>query len=636
MTPSGPVTLPSPVTPSGPVTPAPGRRPVRIANCSGFYGDWLPAAAAMVEGGPIDVLTGDYLAELTMLILWKARLKDPAAGYAKTFLRQLEQVLGTCLDRGIKIVVNAGGLNPAGLAAEVDKVAVVLGLRPAVAYVTGDDLLGQLDGLLTAGTSLANLDTGQPLAEAGVEPVTANAYLGGWPIAAALGAGADVVICPRVTDAALTSGPAAWWHGWSRTDWDRLAGAVIAGHVIECGPQATGGNYPFLDEITDRRYPGFPIAEVSADGSSVITKHNGTGGLVSAGTVTAQLLYEIAGPEYPGPDVVAHFDSVTLTGEGPDRVLISGAKGSPPPPALKVALNYLGGYRNTMTLVLTGLDIEEKAAWAREELFGLLGGENRFEAVDVRLLRFDKPDAPANEQATAHLRITVFGSDPGRVGREFSDAVLGLALGGYAGCHPTSPPTPAAAYGVYWPTLVPAGAVEQVVVLPSGEHRVVPHTAVRNGGPAGAAGTCAVDTETGARAGGAAAGAGTGGGAAAGGAGTAARAGTIRVPLGSIAGARSGDKGGNANVGLWARDPAAFGWLREELTVARLRSLLPEAADLEIRRYELPNLAALNFVIVGLLGRGVAASARPDPQAKGLGEYLRSRLVDVPAALLGR
>ena len=464
--------------------PGAAARPVRIANCSGFYGDWLPAARQMVEGGPIDVLTGDYLAELTMLILGKARQKDPAAGYAKTFLIQLEQILGTCLDRQIKIVVNAGGLNPAGLADEVDKVAARLGLRAAVAFVTGDDLLGRMADLQAAGLSLANTDTGQRLADAGVEPVTANAYLGGWPITEALAAGSDVVICPRVTDAALTSGPAAWWHGWRRTDWDALAGAVVAGHVIECGPQACGGNYPFLDEITDRRYPGFPIAEVSGDGSSVITKHDGTGGLVSAGTVTAQLLYEIAGPDYLGPDVIAHFDTVRLTDQGWHRVLISGARGSPPPPTLKVAVNYLGGYRNTMTLVLTGMDIDQKAAWARQELFGLLGGEDRFAATDVRLLRFDKPDAPANEQATAHLRITVFGDDAGRVGREFSDATMALALGGYAGFHTTTPPTSATAYGVYWPTLVPRDAVEQVVVLPGGERRAVPHTAA-----AGEAGT---------------------------------------------------------------------------------------------------------------------------------------------------
>ena len=447
---------------------------MRIGNCSGFYGDRIAAAQEMVAGGPIDVLTGDYLAELTMLILWKARQKDPDAGYARTFLTQLEQVLGSCLDRGIRIVSNAGGLNPAGLAAQIGQLAARLGLAPRVAYVEGDDLTGRIDELLAAGHDLAHLDTGQPLAAAGVKPVTANAYLGGWGITAALAAGADVVVCPRVTDASLVIGPAAWWHGWSPDDYDALAGAVVAGHVIECGPQATGGNYSWLAEITDRRYPGFPIAEVAADGSAVITKHPGTGGLVSVGTVTAQLLYEIAAPAYRNPDVIAHFDTVSLTQPGPDRVAVSGTRGSPPPPDLKVAINYLGGYRNTMTLVLTGLDIEEKAAWAEQELFGILGGRDSFGEVDVRLLRFDRPDAPTNEQATAHLRITVKDPDPRKVGRAFSGAVMELALGGYPGFHTTTPPTPESAYGVYWPALVPAGLVEQAVVLPDGRREVIP------------------------------------------------------------------------------------------------------------------------------------------------------------------
>jgi hypothetical protein len=583
-------------------------RPVRIANCSGFYGDRRSAPREMVDGGPIDVLTGDYLAELTMMILWKARQKDPGAGYARTFLIQLEQVLGRCLDRGIKIVTNAGGLNPAGLADEVGKLAARLGLQPKVAHISGDDLLGRLPDLLASGIGLAHLDTGQPLADAGVQPVSANAYLGGWGIAEALAAGADIVVCPRVTDASLVLGPAAWWHGWARTDWDQLAGAVVAGHVIECGPQACGGNYPFLDEITDRRYPGFPIAEVSADGSSVITKHNGTGGLVSPGTVTAQLLYEIDSPQYAGPDVVTHFDSVRLAQVAPDRVLISAARGTPPPPTLKVALNYLGGYRNTMTLVLTGLDIEQKAVWACDELFSLLGGMQRFAEVDVRLLRFDRPDAAASEQATAHLRITVKDRDPDRVGRAFSDATMALALGGYAGFHTTTPPTAASAYGVFWPALVPVDVVEQVVVRPDGSRRVVPHT---HGDPDADQPTVA-DVPTMRPLNGP----------------------TVRAPLGRIAGARSGDKGGNANVGLWARRPEAFGWLRDALTVERLRQLLPEAAGLDVRRYELANLHALNFVVVGLLGEGVAAATRPDPQAKGLGEYLRSRYMDIPVALL--
>jgi Acyclic terpene utilisation family protein AtuA len=613
------------------VTQVTGRRAVRIANCSGFYGDRIAAAREMLAG-PIDVLTGDYLAELTMLILWKARQRDPRLGYARTFLRQMEDVLGTCLERGVKIVANAGGLNPAGLAAELRELAGRLGLDARIAHITGDDLVGQLPGLADRGIDLANLDTGLPLAKAGLPVVTSNAYLGGWGIAAALGAGADVVVCPRVTDASLASGPAAWWHGWRRDDWDALAGAVLAGHVIECGPQATGGNYSFLDEIADRRYPGFPIAEIAADGSAVITKHDGSGGLVSVGTVTAQLLYEIAEPAYLGPDVITHFDTVRVEQAGPDRVALAGTKGSPPPGSLKVALNMLGGYRNTMTLVITGLDIEQKAEHARQLLFMRLGGTDAFDQADVRLLRFDRPDAPTNEQATAHLRITVKSQDEHAVGRAFSDAALELALGGYAGFYATTPPTAASAFGVYWPALVPTAEVTQTVHLPDGTSQAVPHTADMPGAappgaaPPGAAppGASVVDvplpTPEGRQ--------------------SAidhpeVRAGRrVVVPLGRLCGARSGDKGGNANVGFWTRDERTYAWLRAELTVERLRELLTEAADLEIRRFELPNLRALNFVIIGLIAPGVAATTRPDAQAKGLGEYLRSRYVLVPAELV--
>ena len=598
-------------------------RPVRIANCSGFYGDRLAAAREMLDqgSGPIDVLTGDYLAELTMLILWKARRKDPSLGYATTFLKQMEDVLGTCLERGVKVVANAGGLNPAGLAAKITELSGALGLNARVAYITGDDLAPAIGDLQAAGHDFANLDTGLPLAKADLPVVTANAYLGGWGITAALQAGADVVICPRVTDASLVTGPAAWWHGWRRDDWDALAGAVAAGHVIECGPQATGGNYSFLDEITDRRYPGFPIAEVAADGTSVITKHDGTGGLVSPGTVTAQLLYEIGDPAYLNPDVVAHFDTIRLEQVGPDRVALSGTRGSPPPDTLKVALNMLGGYRNTTTMVLTGLDIEQKAEHAVTLLTRLLGGTKQFDEFDVRLLRFDQPDAPTNEQATAHLRVTVKDQDERKVGRAFSNAAMELALGGYAGFHTTSPPTAASAFGVYWPTLVPSALVTQTVHLPDGRTETVRHfegsfhaparpgsaAAADLGGPAGGphdVGPHDVGPPPG------------------------------DVPLGRLCGARSGDKGGDANVGLWATSPRAYAWLREYLTAGRLAQLLTEAADLPIDRYELPNLLALNFVIHGLLAPGVSATTRPDAQAKGLGEYLRSRLVPVPAGLL--
>ncbi|MFC5951884.1 acyclic terpene utilization AtuA family protein [Pseudonocardia lutea] len=569
-------------------------RPVRIGNCSGFYGDRLRAAREMVEGGPgsrdIDVLCGDYLAELTMVILAKAQAKDPAAGYARTFLTQMEDVLGLCLEKGIKVVSNAGGLNPAGLAAALD----ALGTGAKVAFVEGDDLRGAL-GAIT------------PPVEG--KPVSANAYLGGWGIAEALAAGADVVVTGRVTDASLVVGPAAWWHGWGQGDFDALAGAVAAGHVIECGPQATGGNYPFLDEITDRRYPGFPIAEVAADGSSVITKHPGTGGLVSVGTVTAQLLYEIGPPAYLGPDCTTHFDTIRLRPDGEDRVAISGVRGSAPPPTLKVALNDAGGYRNTMTLVLTGLDVEAKAAFAEELLFDVLGGRERFAEVDVRLLRFDTPDAPSNERATAHLRITVKDPDPRTVGRAFSNATMELALGGYAGFHTTTPPSAESAYGVYRPAAVPREAVVHTVVLPGGERRVVADPPVTT--PAGNRTAAGPSTPPG-----------PGGP-------------TRRVPLGTVCGARSGDKGGDANIGVWTRTGEEYAWLRGFLTAEKARELLgPEAADLPIEVHPLPNLRALNVVVHGILGEGVASSTRPDPQAKGLGEYLRSRVVEVPESLL--
>jgi hypothetical protein len=596
---------------------------VRIANCSGFFGDRLAAPRELLEGGPVDVLTGDYLAELTMLILWKSRQRDPSLGYARTFYRQMEEVLGTCVDRGVKVVANAGGLNPAGLAERLRELAAKLGIDVAVAHVEGDDILDRLGPLQAAGNPLAHLDTGRPLAEAGSDPVSANAYLGGFGIAEALSGGADVVVTGRVTDASLVVGPAAWRFGWARTDWDRLAGAVVVGHVIECGTQATGGNYAFFGEVPRLEHPGFPLAEVAEDGSAVITKHPGTGGLVSVGTVTAQLLYEIGGPLYANPDVVADFSTIRVEQVGPDRVHVSGVRGLPAPENLKVSINLLGGWRNTMTFVLTGLDIEEKASLVRATMEELVGGAERFADYDVRLIRTDVPDAPTNEQASAQLRITVKDLDPDAVGRRFSNAATELALASYPGFYLTSPPGEGTAYGVFWPALVPRSAVDETVVHHDGRRVPVPPGPTAPGAPGAAPGGAGATSGTHQRA------------TPDGDRPTPPAGPTRPMPLGTVIGARSGDKGGNANVGLWARSPAGFAWLAAELTVDRFRQLLPEADGLEVDRYELPNLLALNFVVHGLLGEGVASSTRPDPQAKSLGEYLRSRVVEVPAALLG-
>lgn len=587
----------------------PMERPVRIANCSGFYGDRFAAAREMVEGGEIDVLTGDYLAELTMLILWKARRRDPHAGFATTFLRQMEDVLELCWERGVRVVANAGGLNPRGLVEALSDLASGRGIPLRVAYVDGDDLMPELDTLRAGGHRFPNLDTGRQLDDLGLQPVTANAYLGGWGIARALNADADVVVTGRVTDASLVLGPAAWWHDWERDDWDALAGAVTAGHVIECGPQATGGNYALGSAVQDKRLPGYPIAEVWRDGSSVITKHPGTGGLVSVGTVTSQLLYEIAEPAYRNPDVIASFDTVELTDLGQDRVLIAGNQGAPPTGELKVAMNCEGGFLNTMTLVLTGLNLEEKAASAEDMLFGLLGGRDSFAESDVRMIRIAHDGV--DDTPRAYLRISVKDPDRSKVGRRFSNAVNELSLGGYAGAHATTPPSDASAYGQYWPTSIEASAVRCRVVLPDGEEVEVEHTAP----------SAMRDDDVGRRA-------------------KVAEepslplGATMSRPLGVVCGARSGDKGGNANVGVWASSTDTYQWLAATLTPDLFRELMPEVEDLEVRRFEFPNLLALNFVVVGLLGTGVAGSTRPDPQAKSLGEQLRSKSLAIPVRLI--
>ncbi|MGW3305088.1 acyclic terpene utilization AtuA family protein [Streptomyces sp. NPDC001073] len=561
--------------------------PLRIGNASGFYGDRFDALREMLTGGQLDVLTGDYLAELTMLILGRDRLKDPGAGYARTFLRQLEECLGLAHERGVRIVTNAGGLNPAGLADAVRKLAERLGVPVRVAHVEGDDLAARYPDALAA-----------------------HAYLGGFGIAACLEAGADIVVTGRVTDAALVTGPAAAHFGWGPGDYDRLAGAVVAGHVLECGTQATGGNYAFFTEHPPEklRRPGFPLAEVYEDGSSVVTKHPGTGGVVDVGTVTAQLLYETHGARYPGPDVTARLDTVRLSGDGDDRVRIDGVRGEAPPATLKVGLNRLGGFRNEVTFVLTGLDIERKATLVREQLdLVLRDAKSRPSEVRWDLARTDHADAPTEETASALLRLVVRDADQDVVGRSLSAAAVELALASYPGFHVLTPPGKGAPYGVFDDVYVPHGAVDHVAVLHDGRRIAVApahDTLVLEDVPEPALPEPPPDGPT------------------------------ARAPLGLVAGARSGDKGGNANVGVWARTDEAWRWLAHALTVERFRQLLPETAELEVTRHVLPNLRALDFVVVGILGEGVAAQHRFDPQAKALGEWLRSRRLDIPEVLL--
>jgi hypothetical protein len=581
---------------------------LRVANCSGFFGDRIGAAREMIDAGPIDVLTGDWLAELTMSVLVKQRERDPDRGYAATFVSQMEDVLADCLNRGIRIVSNAGGLNPRACALAVEEVAARTGHAVRVACVEGDDARYVFESQREAGWDAAHLDTGEPLGSLGAGVEAANAYLGCWGIAEALDAGADVVVTGRVSDASVVAGPAAWKFGWHPEDWDALAGAIVAGHVIECGAQATGGNFSFFTELDDLRWPGFPIAEIEADGSSVITKHPGTGGAVTVETVTAQLLYEIDGPRYQNPDVVARFDTIRLTEDGQDRVRIDGARGEGAPSMYKVGAVCRAGWQSSVTFVLTGLEIEAKAESAQDALWAAVpGGREAFDEVEVRLLRADREDPPTMTRAVALLTVSVAGRD-----REAADALSAAAvatgLAGYPGLYLTGPPARAKAYSVFWPTLLPRELFPQRVVV-DGQTLAVPDPDTRVGiaSPSSEPTLPPLSGRT--------------------------ERPTSRAPLGRVVGTRSGDKAGNATLGVWARDDAGFAWLSEWLTDERLRSLVPEAEALEIRPWWLPNLRAVGFTIVGLLGRGVAANLALDGQAKGLGEYLRAKWVDIPDGL---
>lgn len=581
---------------------------LRVANCSGFYGDKLSAAREMVEGGPIDVLTGDYLAELTMAILYNQRQQRGGnAGYVGTFLKQLREVVEPCIEKGIRIVTNAGGLNPAGMAEDVRAILDELSVNAKVAYIDGDDLIGRMDALTDAGETFTNLDKGIALRASGNEVLTSNAYLGAWGIKEALDRGADIVICPRVTDAAVVIGPAAWKFNWQRNDFDALAGALTAGHIIECGCQACGGNYSFFQEVPSFRNVGYPVAEIEADGSFTITKHPGTGGLVSVGTVTAQLLYEISTPAYLNPDVIAHFDSLKLDQVDEDRVRVSGVRGSNPPPTHKVCINTAAGFKNGAEILLTGLDVEAKAEIFIDALFNSVGGREQFDKVETQLIRTDHPNAMQNEEAQASLRIHVHSRDANKVGRLFSAKMVELALANYPGFSSRGMTGSGAPVIAFWPALVDSKHVvehvhvggEVVDVVPTSqlglEENYYQRTPVELPDMPGGA--------------------------------------PKEIPLGRIYGARSGDKGGCANVGVWGKTDTAYTFLVQLLTVEKLKTLLPDVARYEIDRYEMPNLRALNFYIHGMLGDGVSANNRLDGQAKSLGEYLRSRSVEVPASL---
>ena len=582
---------------------------IKIANCSGFYGDKLSAAKELVNGGPIDVLTGDYLAELTMTILYSQKLqRGEDKGYVGTFLKQIKEIAKTCNEKNIKIVTNAGGLNPKSMASEIEKILIDQSIEMKVAYIDGDDLLPKMDSLMSEGEKFMNIDKNISLKDSGYSPLTSNIYLGAWGIKEALDHDADIVVCPRVTDAAVVIGPAAWKFNWKRNDYDALAGALAAGHIIECGCQATGGNYSFFKEVPSFDNVGYPIAEIFEDGSFNITKHPNTGGLVSKGTVTAQLLYEISSPAYINPDVISHFDTLKIEEIAKDKVHISGCRGSSPPKDHKVCINLAGGFRNGMEIILTGIDIDEKAKVFTDALFNSVGGQDQFEEVSIQLHRTDKENPITNEEAMASLVISVKSSNPDLVGRLFSAKIIELALANIPGFFAQSGPKSSGPVIVYWPALIDSKHVREKVHIDGKEIEVLPTSQLDfeeiyyQREPFNIEEIKMTDQ--------------------------------LEIFFGDLFGTRSGDKGGCANLGVWAKNKNTYSFLYNFLTVERIKELMPDLNKYKIERFELPNIYSLNFYIHDILQDGVSSNNRKDSQAKSLGEYLRAKKILAPKEIV--
>ncbi|MBI5276465.1 MAG: DUF1446 domain-containing protein [Burkholderiales bacterium] len=594
------------------ISAPPHREPLVVAAFSGYFGDRATALDEAMAGDAIHVLIGDYLAEITLAGISARFRKDPTQGYAEYFVKQVQPHLAGIAARGIKLVTNAGGLNPHGLAQVLRGLVAEAGLSLKIACVEGDNVLDRVALLQAAGHPFTHLDTGETLADWGRTPIAANAYLGAWGIAAALREGADIVLCGRVTDSSLTLGPAAWWHGWQLDDWDRLAGGVVAGHILECGPHVTGGNFSGFASLPGITFPGFPVGEIAADGSTVITKHARDGGAVTTHTVTAQLVYEIQGPKYLNPDVTVDLSDIRCEQIAPDRVRVSGARGAPPPDTTKVAMFATEGWQIVSWAFVTGIDIERKLALLRAQLHALLGGH-----VDhLEITAFGTPAAQPESQAeaTVAVRIAARASERDALTEEhFFSKLNSLYLWSVPGFYTDSgaerslKPTRRIEY---WPAVLDVSQLTHTVTLDDGRTlEIPPHPrAVK-------AAQQPVHAEPQPQP-------------------VDARRATQRAPLGRVAYARSGDKGGNSNVGIWAADEKAWPWLRQALTTDTLRRLLPRADGLEIVRHEFPHLRAVHFIVRGLLGRGGSTNLQADQVGKAVGEFVLARQMDIPVELL--
>ncbi len=587
---------------------------IRVANAGGYWGDDLGAFQRQLSQGPVDYLTQDFLAEITMSILQKQRSRNPKLGYAVDFLEQARQGLALVARDGVRVITNAGGINPSGCAREVARIAREQKLDLAIGIVEGDDLINRLDDLLAQGVDLANMETGESLHSIRDQVVSANAYLGAAPVVAALEEGCRVVITGRVTDTGIAAAPPIFEYGWQWDDWNSLAAAVVAGHILECGAQSTGGNFTDWQEIPSFLNMGYPIAEFQSDGRFTVTKHPASGGLVNRRTVGAQLIYEMGDPRhYITPDVVADFTSIRLAESGPNRVAVSGVEGRPRTDSLKVSIAYRNGYKAHGTMIVSRPEAVDKCRTMAEVFWRRLGIE--FEETSTELVGYDSCHrhlSPSADPAEILLRLGVRDPDADKVA-EFAKLFTSLILNTVPGVAIVGARPRVQDVIAYWPCLIPASQVEpRVTVLDSSRSLAVPwlpppaeqtRTSSPPDGSAGRHPTVSARE-------------------------------TRKAPLSSLCFGRSGDKGDTCNIGIVARSREAYSWIEKELSASRVKEYFGDLCRGEVERFEVPNLLALNFLLHESLGGGGTLSLRIDPQGKTLADALLLMEMNVPGELL--
>ncbi len=596
------------------------KKTIKIGNAGGYWGDDPSALYRQVTGGHLDYITIDFLAEITMSIMQKQQARDPSLGYARDFIAMLRPVLKSIIANKTTIITNAGGINPQGCAKAIAALGAELGVKPKISIVYGDDILNSIDELSSKGASFTNMETGENFAPVKDRIEAANIYFGAAPVVEALRHAPDIIITGRVTDTGITMAAMIHEFGWALDDWDKLAHGIVAGHIMECGTQATGGNFTDWEQVPSFDQVGFPIVEVCEDGTFIVTKHENTGGLVAVDTVREQLFYEMGNPTaYITPDVIADFSTIVLADAGSNKVKVSGVKGYAPTPLYKVSMAYEDGFKAQGSIIISGPNARKKAEKFSEIFWKRCEGE--FEETLTEYVGWN-----ACQRSLVHrddgneilLRLGVRAAEQAQL-YKFSKLIPSLILSG--------PPGVAVLGGVpkpqkvvsYWPALIPKDICHPIIARYENDAladvQEVTSTATGNFEPQEKnAQTASAATET---------------------IETCILKQSMDWPLLSqICLARSGDKGDTANIGVMARSPKAYAFLKQYLTAAKVKSLFQELCHGTVTRYELPSMQGFNFLLDSSLGGGGTKTLRLDAQGKTFAQALLAQRAPIPANVI--